>query len=539
MPKTKNGFTLIELLVVIAIIGILATISVLALSNARAKSRDAKRAGDVKQIQTALELFFNDNNRYPTVEEWNTGKIYSTTTGVTSTYMQIIPNAPTPADGTCTDAKNTVGYTPSEDGTSYSISFCLGNTTGTLTPGPKCLTPGGIIDVDCSVSEAPLASKFMVNNLNNGGLGGKMYAYSILQADDGNYVGAGHISANDGDGILLKIDNSGNLVTDFATGGRYLSNASGQQTFYSTEKTVDGGYIAVGALEDIGGNFDSYFVKFTSSGVLDNNFGTNGVMAVSVGSSCYVNSVKQTADGGYIATGFYSDTGKILVIKLTQSGVLDTAFDSDGIVVLSQNGDGKSIIQDSAGKYLLVSNNMVVVKLDVNGSLDTGFGTNGVVVISNPSYYFNAYSIINVSGSYVVVGDMEDNVSGSYDSCLVKLTSNGSLDNSFGVNGISKLTIVDNQSFSAVALDDDGGLVGAGYYSDGSIHQGFVAKVSSSGVIDTSFGSNGSFKFGSSSWNSFRDIKKTSDGGFIAFGDSNATGSYTFFAVKMDGQGSY
>ncbi len=148
MKNNKPAFTLIELLVVIAIIGILATISVLALSNARAKSRDAKRAGDMKQVQTALELFFNDNNRYPTIEEWNTGKIYSTTTDATSTYMQVIPTAPTPADGNCGD-KNNIGYSPTENGASYSISFCLGNTTGTLTPGPKCLTPGGIVDVDC------------------------------------------------------------------------------------------------------------------------------------------------------------------------------------------------------------------------------------------------------------------------------------------------------------------------------------------------------------------------------------------------------
>jgi len=76
----KKAFTLIELLVVIAIIGILATISVIALQNARAKSRDAKRAGDMKQIQTALELFFNDKNRYPTSTEWATGKIFSTST---------------------------------------------------------------------------------------------------------------------------------------------------------------------------------------------------------------------------------------------------------------------------------------------------------------------------------------------------------------------------------------------------------------------------------------------------------------------------
>ncbi|MCF7820369.1 MAG: prepilin-type N-terminal cleavage/methylation domain-containing protein, partial [Candidatus Pacebacteria bacterium] len=61
----KKGFTLIELLVVIAIIGLLSTMSVVALNSARQKSRDAKRVADIKQIQTALELYYNDNNGYP------------------------------------------------------------------------------------------------------------------------------------------------------------------------------------------------------------------------------------------------------------------------------------------------------------------------------------------------------------------------------------------------------------------------------------------------------------------------------------------
>jgi uncharacterized protein (TIGR02145 family)/prepilin-type N-terminal cleavage/methylation domain-containing protein len=148
--KNRKAFTLIELLVVIAIIGILATISVIVLQNARAKSRDAKRAGDMKQVQTAMELFFNDKGRYPTASEWLTGQIFSTTTEATTTYMQIIPAAATPADGACTTNQNTFSYTQNEAGNSYSVSFCLGGTTGNLTPGPKCLTPGGMLDVDCS-----------------------------------------------------------------------------------------------------------------------------------------------------------------------------------------------------------------------------------------------------------------------------------------------------------------------------------------------------------------------------------------------------
>lgn len=56
--KKNKGFTLIELLVVIAIIGILATLAVVALQQARSRARDSKRVADVKQLSTALELFF-------------------------------------------------------------------------------------------------------------------------------------------------------------------------------------------------------------------------------------------------------------------------------------------------------------------------------------------------------------------------------------------------------------------------------------------------------------------------------------------------
>ncbi|HEY4473972.1 MAG TPA: prepilin-type N-terminal cleavage/methylation domain-containing protein [Candidatus Paceibacterota bacterium] len=62
----KPGFTLIELLVVIAIITILSSVVLTSLSDARRNSRDAKRIGDVKQIQLALELFYDSQSSYPT-----------------------------------------------------------------------------------------------------------------------------------------------------------------------------------------------------------------------------------------------------------------------------------------------------------------------------------------------------------------------------------------------------------------------------------------------------------------------------------------
>lgn len=98
------GFTLIELLVVIAIIGLLSTLAVVALGTARLKSRDARRVEDLKQIQTALELYAGDNNGvYPPTSSASLGdsthaclnNLGFQPTGCTGTvYMANIPKDP-------------------------------------------------------------------------------------------------------------------------------------------------------------------------------------------------------------------------------------------------------------------------------------------------------------------------------------------------------------------------------------------------------------------------------------------------------------
>lgn len=55
----KNGFTLLELLVSISIIAILISLASVSYSNAQKKSRDAKRQGDLKAIQTSLEQYYS------------------------------------------------------------------------------------------------------------------------------------------------------------------------------------------------------------------------------------------------------------------------------------------------------------------------------------------------------------------------------------------------------------------------------------------------------------------------------------------------
>lgn len=105
LKKRQPGFTLIELLVVIAIISLLATMAIAALKNAQSKSRDVKRIANIKQLMTALDLYYDEYKTYPVTSWSNSGDaawINDTNTLATALhpYLAKLP----------LDPKNDAGY---------------------------------------------------------------------------------------------------------------------------------------------------------------------------------------------------------------------------------------------------------------------------------------------------------------------------------------------------------------------------------------------------------------------------------------------
>lgn len=153
--RNKKGFTLIELLVVIAIIGLLATIAVVALNSARTSSRDAKRIADIRQVQTGLELYFNESTSYV---DCAVSTRISAIDGCTAasgilTYIAGIDNIYDPSAGkagtlcaeggsdtTCDYAYQVIG----DDFADYAMYFYLEDQSGSFDEGLHKATSAGI-----------------------------------------------------------------------------------------------------------------------------------------------------------------------------------------------------------------------------------------------------------------------------------------------------------------------------------------------------------------------------------------------------------
>jgi uncharacterized delta-60 repeat protein len=133
------------------------------------------------------------------------------------------------------------------------------------------------------------------------------------------------------------------------------------------------------------------------------------------------------------------------------TGVLDTTFDEDGILVHNNAAGGNdydkgnSIYVDSTGKIYVTGNSyngnntdMVIWRYNSDGTLDNTFGNNGIVVHDNAtggnSYdEGNSIFVDSIGKIYVTGGSWNGS---NYYMVIWRYNSDGTLDNSFGNNGI-------------------------------------------------------------------------------------------------------
>ena len=179
---------------------------------------------------------------------------------------------------------------------------------------------------------------------------------------------------------------------------------------------------------------------------------------------------------------------------------MDTTFGTNGISNIDLGANGisvpNSIIVQSDNKILVsgtlnINNsnvfNYAVTRLNENGSLDTTFANNGIyktMVGISPSGSCTDMKLLS-NGKIILAGNLKSgNGIG-----LLRLNSNGTLDNTFGTNGLTT-TInnnITNVSVSKIAIKPDGKILvvgGAIGNSPNNQNQIFIAQYNNSSTLD-------------------------------------------------------
>lgn len=299
--------------------------------------------------------------------------------------------------------------------------------------------------------------------------GGADTANAGLVQPNGKIVAAGQTDASGNDNFALaRYNPDGSLDPSFGTNGLVTTNFGGTaaDVAFAVLLQPDGKIIAVGR-SDVGGTNDFALARYNTNGSLDISFGTNGLVTTNFGGADAAAAAILQPDGKIIAVG-QSDAGGTLDFALARyntNGSLDISFGTNGLVRTNFGGvdvalavalqpDGKII---AAG---ISDTDFALARYNTNGSLDTSFGTNGLV-ITNVGGTDAATSVVLQSDGKIIAGG-RSNVAGTTDFTLVRYTTNGSVDTTFGTNGFVTTSFGATDNLNGLLIQSDGKVVGGG-----------------------------------------------------------------------------
>lgn len=323
--------------------------------------------------------------------------------------------------------------------------------------------------------------------------------YDIAITSDGKIIAVGQYGPWS---FLTRYWPWGTLDTTFGSSGISATPSVGAHKAVAIDDS-DGSIIVGGAYAN-GSNFDFAVALYYPQGLLDMTFGTSGIATTAIGSGYdYCEDVVIQSDGKILAGGYY-DNGSdydFALVRYDTTGIQDNTFGTNGIVTTAiGSGDDKcyDLALQSNGKILAAgySHNgsnydYTVVRYNTDGTLDTSFGTNGVVTTDIDGFNDYCEEIAVQSDGKIVVGGYYANDSSVYNVALVRYDSDGTLDTTFGTNGIVTTDVTGGSVFDYcydVLIDPNGKIIAAGYNSSGNP---ILVRYDSSGNLDTVFDGDG------------------------------------------------
>ncbi|UXR65406.1 delta-60 repeat domain-containing protein [Bdellovibrio bacteriovorus] len=239
------------------------------------------------------------------------------------------------------------------------------------------------------------------------------------------------------------------------------------------------------------------FLSKEHNGSLESSFGMQGHF------SYYGNNYEFIEDANFVASpsgGLYISmlvgneatyTSENRILKVTDSGALDTSFNGTGIVTVpSPEALSMGIVaSDTAGNFFVLSqlwggadaDKLLITKFTSAGVLDATFGSDGQLITSLEMWPLAATF---VNGHLLVAGNSYDDV------YAIRFLSDGTLDLSFNGTGYTTFGMTSENEFMSIHLDSAQNI--SLFYATYNAEEKYILKMDKDGTIDTNWGSGGS-----------------------------------------------
>jgi uncharacterized delta-60 repeat protein len=283
-------------------------------------------------------------------------------------------------------------------------------------------------------------------------------ACDVVVQPDGKVIMAGSGGGNENHPFLIRYNINGSRDNSFGTNGLVNLMFDVNGTIEPSIQLNSNGQIYVStSRDDAEGPF--YLARLNSNGALDNSFGTGGILTDSVGTG---------TDWEHVGTMTLQPDGKILV-----SGYLD---------------------ENSSGSLF----DLWVIRYNTNGTRDASFGTGGLVRVNSLSASNNATPqsgdisdpnriLVQPDGKILIGGLFQSVTQLTQDFLLIRLNSDGSMDNTFGQYGVLFIGMQYTEHVAGMGLQSDGSIIIGGPCGNGYTRFRII-KVTPIGTGDVTFG---------------------------------------------------
>lgn len=329
---------------------------------------------------------------------------------------------------------------------------------------------------------------------------------AIAVLKDSTIISVGHTyqSGFVNKGFLMHLTPNGELTKDlYPTGfmSPYLDVDTIEERLNDIVELDDGSLLIAGRrrISESDTRRDIVIYKFLTNGRLDRTFGKNGEVVLAHLDDQEVEAIAVQNNGKILLAGYSGAGGglDLITLRLNVNGQIDSTYGLNGLVFLELDSAQWATDVVIHGNEIFVSGfsvdsdpegDIIIVKLDQTGAFDSNFGDNGLVRIdSNTEGYDFANEFRVQEDGKIIIGAIYDD-----HFALIRLNTNGNLDDSFGTNGVSLVenSMIKGGACTSIQLMDDGRIIGVGYLED-EFRTPAIVRLLPDGQLDQRFGMNG------------------------------------------------